>query len=123
MSKTLTFHPMAEPGPIGMRLRRLEDGRLLRGTAQFADDLEPKGCLHVGLLRSPVASGELRGLDISPAQAAPGVRAVFAAADLDGTCLPLAVHLTMVGSSVILNQDAWVEWTNDEITGETQLGI
>ena len=98
MSKTLTFHPMAEPGPIGMRLRRLEDGRLLRGTAQFADDLEPKGCLHVGLLRSPVASGELRGLDISPAQAAPGVRAVFAAADLDGTCLPLAVHLTTPGA-------------------------
>ncbi len=98
MSKTLTFHPMAEAGPLGVRLRRLEDGRLLRGTAQFADDLEPKGCLHVGLLRSPVASGELRGLDVSAARAAPGVRAVITAADLEGTCLPLAVHLTTPGA-------------------------
>src|SRR2546430_1548652 len=52
-AERLTFHPMAEGGPLGMRLRRLEDGRLLRGTAKFADDLEPDGCLHVGLLRSP----------------------------------------------------------------------
>ena len=81
-----------------MRLRRLEDGRLLRGTAKFADDLEPDGCLHVGLLRSPIASGRLAGLDVSGAQAGPGVRAVFTAADLDGTCLPLAVHLSTPGA-------------------------
>src|SRR5437660_11361306 len=98
MTKTLTFQPMAEAGPLGMRMRRLEDGRLLRGTAQFADDIEPKGCLHVGLLRSPVARGELRGLDVAAAQAAMGVLAVFTAADLDGTCLPLAVHLTTPGA-------------------------
>src|SRR5438309_9464874 len=97
-AERLTFHPMAEGGPLGMRLRRLEDGRLLRGTAQFADDIEPKGCLHVGLLRSPVARGKLRGLDVAAAQAATGVLAVFTAADLDGTCLPLAVHLTTPGA-------------------------
>jgi len=89
---------MAEAGPLGMRMRRLEDGRLLRGTAQFADDIEPKGCLHVGLLRSPVARGELRGLDVAAAQAATGVLAGFTAAELDGTCLPLAVHLTTPGA-------------------------
>src|SRR5437660_79702 len=98
MTKTLTFQPMAEAGPLGMRMRRLEDGRLLRGTAQFADDIEPKGCLHVGRLRSPVASGRLAGLDVSGAQAGPGVRAVFTAADLAGTCLALAVHLSTPGA-------------------------
>ncbi len=85
---------MAEAGPLGERLRRLEDGRLLRGAAQFADDLEPAGCLHVGLLRSPVASGRVAGLDASATLTAPGVRAVFTVADLDGSCHPLAVHLT-----------------------------
>ncbi len=98
MSKTLTFHAMAEAGPLGERLRRLEDGRLLRGAAQFVDDLAPAGCLQVGLLRSPVASGRVAGLDTSAAVTAPGVRAVFTTADLDGSCHPLAVHLTTPGA-------------------------
>src|SRR5690349_17426612 len=89
---------MAEAGPLGKRLRRLGDGRLLRGEAQFADDLRPDGCLHVAFLRSPVASGRIAALDTSAARASPGVRAVFTAADLDGSCRPLAVHLTTPGA-------------------------
>src|SRR2546423_8125891 len=89
---------MVETGPLGKRLRRLEDRRLLTGNARFADDLEPTGCLHVGLVRSPIASGASGDLDVSAAQAAPGVRAVFAAPDPDGSCRPLAVHLTTPGS-------------------------
>ena len=87
-----------ESGPIGRSLKRLEDGRLLRGEAQFVDDLRPERCLHVGLVRSPVASGRLAGVDTSAALAAPGVVAVFTAADLVGSCRPLAVHLTTPGA-------------------------
>src|SRR5260370_17078608 len=83
--------PMAEGGPIGMRLRRLEDGRLLCGDGRFVDDLTPAGALHVAFLRSPLASGRVTGLDTSAAEAAPGVRAVFTAAALHGSCSPLAV--------------------------------
>src|SRR5690348_14092938 len=90
--------PMADAGPIGKRLRRLEDGRLLRGDGRFADDLAPAGALHVAFLRSPVACGRITGLDTSAAAAAPGVRAVLVAADLDGSCEPLAVHLTTPGA-------------------------
>jgi aerobic carbon-monoxide dehydrogenase large subunit len=79
---------------IGRSIKRLEDGRLLRGEGQFVDDLQPPGLLHVCFARSPVASGRLSGVDVSVAQAAPGVVAVFTAADLEGTCLPLTVHLT-----------------------------
>ena len=79
-------------------MKRLEDGRLLRGTGQFIDDLKPEGHLHVSLLRSPIASGRLTALDTSAAQAAPGVIAVFTAADLERTCRPLTVHLTTPGA-------------------------
>src|SRR6267378_1238871 len=89
---------MAESGPIGRSLKRLEDGRLLRGEAQFVDDLRPERCLHVSLLRSPVASGRLGGVDTSAALGAPGVVSVFTAADLVGSCRPLAVHLTTPGA-------------------------
>src|SRR6266513_5753819 len=73
-------------GPIGRSLRRLEDPRLLRGEGRFVDDLAPAGCLHVGLVRSPIANGVLKG-----------VTATFTAADLEPTCRPLVVHLTTRG--------------------------
>ena len=74
-----------QDGPIGTRLRRLEDPRLLRGEGRFVDDLRPDGCRHVAFVRSPLASGRLTA-----------VKATFTAADLD--CGPLAVHLTTPGA-------------------------
>jgi len=79
-------------------MRRLEDGRLLRGRGAFIDDLRPEGLTHVGLLRSPIASGRIAAVDTSAARAAPGVLAVFTADDLEGTCSPLRVHLTTPGA-------------------------
>ena len=74
-------------GPIGRSLRRLEDPRLLRGEGQFVDDLQPAGCLQVAFVRSPVASGRIRS-----------VEGTFTAADLEGYCRPLEVHLTTPGA-------------------------
>lgn len=85
-------------GPLGRGMRRLEDPRLLRGEARFVDDLQPPGCLHVAFFRSPIASGRLERVDVSRAQAAPGVVAVFTAADLRHTCAPLLVHLATDGA-------------------------
>jgi carbon-monoxide dehydrogenase large subunit len=78
---------MAGTGPIGQSLQRFEDPRLLRGEARFVDDLEPEGCRHVAFVRSPVASGRIQS-----------VTATFTAADLEGTCRPLTVHLTTQGA-------------------------
>jgi carbon-monoxide dehydrogenase large subunit len=83
---------MAEAGPIGRRLRRIEDPRLLRGQGRFADDLRLDGCRHVAFLRSPVASGRLVGIDKA------GAGTVFVAADIEDTCRPLTVHLTTPGA-------------------------
>ena len=74
-------------GPIGRSIRRLEDPRLLRGDGRFVDDLMPDGCLFVGLVRSPVASGRLAA-----------VEATFTAADMEGSCRPLQAHLTTPGA-------------------------
>jgi aerobic carbon-monoxide dehydrogenase large subunit len=52
----------------------------------------------VAVLRSPVASGRITGIDTAGAAAAPGVRAVFTAGDLEGTCAPLIAHLTRPGA-------------------------
>ncbi|HEX3508793.1 MAG TPA: xanthine dehydrogenase family protein molybdopterin-binding subunit [Candidatus Dormibacteraeota bacterium] len=87
-----------QPGPIGMALPRLEDGPLLRGHARFIDDLKPEGHLNVAMLRSPMASARINGVDTAAARSAPGVVAVYTAADLQGTCDPMRVHLTTPGA-------------------------
>jgi carbon-monoxide dehydrogenase large subunit len=85
-------------GPIGTALPRLEDGPLLRGQARFIDDLKPDGHLHVAMLRSPMASARINRVDTAAARQAAGVVAVYTAADLQGTCDPMRVHLTTPGA-------------------------
>ncbi len=60
---------------------RYEDGPLLRGEGQYTDDLRPAGVLFASFVRSPRASARILAVDISRAKAAPGVKAVFTAAD------------------------------------------
>ena len=68
---------------IGKRLPRKEDGRLLTGRGTFVDDVVLPGMLHVAFVRSPIARGRIRSLDISNARALPGVVAVLTAEDVD----------------------------------------
>lgn len=67
----------------GMRVARVEDARLLTGHGTFVDDVRIPGLLHACFVRSPFARATIRGIDITAARAAPGVRAVFTAADLN----------------------------------------
>jgi aerobic carbon-monoxide dehydrogenase large subunit len=87
-----------EDGAVGTSMPRLEDGPLLRGVARFVDDLKPEGLLHVAFLRSPLASARLNSVDVSGARGGAGVVAVFTGADLEGSCAPMAVHLTTPGA-------------------------
>jgi len=55
------------------------------GAAPFTDDLpELRGTLHAAPILSPLAHGELRGVDTHAALAMPGVRAVVLAEDIPG---------------------------------------
>jgi carbon-monoxide dehydrogenase large subunit len=67
---------------IGASLRRIEDRRFITGRGRYTDDIQRPGQVYAYLLRSTLAHGELRGLDLSQARAAPGVLAVFTGKDL-----------------------------------------
>ncbi len=67
---------------VGQPMRRVEDQRLLSGGGRYGDDVDLPNQAHAVLVRSPYAHGEIRDVDIAGAVAAPGVLAVYTAADL-----------------------------------------
>jgi carbon-monoxide dehydrogenase large subunit len=67
---------------VGTPVERIEDLRLLRGRGQYVDDLHHEGMLHAVILRSSVAHGRIRAIDVKAARAMPGVRGVFTAQDV-----------------------------------------
>ena len=67
---------------IGSPIERVEDLRFLRGRGQYVDDLSREGLLHAAILRSSVAHGRIRSLDVSAALALPGVHSVITAKDI-----------------------------------------
>ncbi|MGH3496761.1 MAG: xanthine dehydrogenase family protein molybdopterin-binding subunit [Nocardioidaceae bacterium] len=71
------------PGSLlGNSVRRVEDPDLIRGRGTYTDNLSVDGTLHLVFVRSPFAHARLTVRDTSEAAAAPGVVAVFTAADL-----------------------------------------
>lgn len=72
---------------VGKAIERFEDLRFLTGRGQYVDDLNREGLLHAAIHRSSVAHGRILSIDISSAQAMPGVHAVITAADI-GEHLP-----------------------------------
>jgi len=61
---------------------RTEDLRFLTGRGRYLSDILPPDALQGYFLRSPVAHGRIRALDVAAARAMPGVAGVFTAADL-----------------------------------------
>jgi carbon-monoxide dehydrogenase large subunit len=73
---------------VGQPIERLEDFRFVRGRGQYVDDLARNDLLHAAILRSAVAHGRIRAIDVSRAKKVPGVHAIITAADL-GDAIPL----------------------------------
>jgi len=67
---------------IGQPITRREDPPLLTGRGEYVDDFAPEGTLHAFIVRSPLAHARITNVDVSAAREAPGVAAVFTAADL-----------------------------------------
>src|SRR6516162_8027678 len=80
---------------VGQRVARREDARLVTGHGRYVDDEIVPGLLHVAFVRSHVARGRIRHLDVSAARSLDSVQAVYTAADLN----PLAHEMwcTMLG--------------------------
>jgi carbon-monoxide dehydrogenase large subunit len=67
---------------VGSPVERVEDLRFLRGQGVYIADFEREGQWHAAFLRSPVAHGIVRRLDVASALAMKGVRAVVTADDI-----------------------------------------
>src|SRR5512145_489458 len=69
---------------VGQSVRRLEDLPLVTGRGRYAADVSFPNQLHMRVVRSGHAHGEIVSIDVSQARAAAGVVAVWTAADVAG---------------------------------------
>ena len=67
---------------LGNRVLRVEDPRFLRGEGRYVENLVLDGALAITFVRTPLAHARVNGIDVSAAEALPGVQ-VFTAADVD----------------------------------------
>src|SRR4051794_25807020 len=83
MSKTVVFEDARRSGTvIGRSLQRLEDEPLLRGRGRFADDISFAGQIHMRIVRSAHAHGQIVSIDATEARAMPDVVAVWTAENI-----------------------------------------
>ena len=68
---------------LGNRVLRKEDPKFLTVGGTYVDDVRLAGAVHVAYVRSTMAHAKLVSVDTAEAAAAPGVVAVYTAADLD----------------------------------------
>ncbi|NIH79833.1 xanthine dehydrogenase family protein molybdopterin-binding subunit [Amycolatopsis viridis] len=71
---------------VGTRVVRIEDQQLITQGGTYVEDLRAEaltGAVHAMFVRSPIAHARIVSIDTSAALAAPGVVAVYTAADLD----------------------------------------
>ncbi|HUB96307.1 MAG TPA: xanthine dehydrogenase family protein molybdopterin-binding subunit, partial [Stellaceae bacterium] len=68
---------------VGQSVTRKEDPKLLRGEGHYTDDVNMPGQAYAVMVRSPVAHGIIRRLDLEAARKMPGVLGVWVQADLE----------------------------------------
>jgi carbon-monoxide dehydrogenase large subunit len=75
---------MVDHAGVGAPRKRKEDPPFLTGASRFTDDISLLGQLHGVVVRCPHAHARIRAVDATAALAAPGVRLVLTAADIEG---------------------------------------
>jgi aerobic carbon-monoxide dehydrogenase large subunit len=80
---------------VGRSVPRLEDRPLVAGRGLFAADVSFARQLHMRVVRSAHAHGRIAAIDTSAARAAPGVAAVWTAADV-AAIPPIDFRLTRI---------------------------
>ncbi len=79
------------PKMMGERVKRREDPRLIQGRATYVDDIKLPGMLHLAFRRSDIAHGIIKSIDVSAAQAMPGVELVITGAELKEFLPPMPI--------------------------------
>lgn len=93
---------------IGQRVKRLEDRELLLGEGRFAADYTFADQLYMRVVRSNIAHGVLRSIDISAALALDGVAAVWTGADI-AHLPPIDFRLTKIQDLPLCRQHVLVQ--------------
>jgi len=68
---------------VGQPVLRNEDPALVQGRGRYTDDVNAPGQVYMAMVRSSVAHGVIRGIDVSTARSMPGVIAIYTGADLE----------------------------------------
>ena len=67
---------------MGQPLKRKEDPRLITGLGKFVDDVKLPGLSFASILRSPYASASIKRIDVSKAEALPGVICILTGSEV-----------------------------------------
>lgn len=86
---------------VGRSIPRVEDLRLLSGDGRYGADFEREAQLHARIVRSQVAHGQIRSIDVETAAARAGVVAVLTAADLPDVRVPVRLFPTENANRVL----------------------
>ncbi|MGH9579552.1 MAG: hypothetical protein ACRD2R_01055, partial [Terriglobales bacterium] len=83
----------ARPKPVGAKwigksVPRKEEARLLRGQGKFVDDYKIQGMLYLRMVRSPFGHARVKSVDVSQAEAHPGVVCTLTGAEVTGMVQP-----------------------------------
>lgn len=83
----------------GQAIRRTEDQRFLTGSGRYTDDISLEDQTFLYLYRSQYPHGAITSLDVDDARNAPGIIAVYTAADLTAAGIRDVVGMATPGSS------------------------
>jgi carbon-monoxide dehydrogenase large subunit len=86
------LHPRALNSVIGTSTVRSEGAEKVTGRAIYATDVMLPGMLWAKVLRSPIAYGRIKHIDVSRARALPGVHAVVTGADVQGRLIGRKIY-------------------------------
>ena len=68
---------------IGQPVTRMEDPILVRGEGLYTDDVNLPDQAYAAIVRSNIAHGVLKGIEVEAARGMPGVLGVYLAADIE----------------------------------------
>ncbi len=77
-------------------VKRFEDVRFLKGDGRYVDDRVPENALYAYFLRSSIAHGHIREIDLSDAREMPGIHHVVTSDDLTAAGLNIFLDATTV---------------------------
>lgn len=75
---------------VNKAIPKVDAKAIVTGKPIYTDDLAPKDCLVIKLLRSPHAHAVIRSIDTSRAENVPGIEKIFTYQDCPGTRFTLA---------------------------------